>query len=276
MGPLAKFLRPFGVNVAPLLGVFLDDWSIATALVFYWTETLIACGLTVVRVAVHRKLTHKRGHYRVRSRQGRRQGGERRPDQFSRGGFLAAFTVSSLVLIGAQGLFLVLLLTAILPAEVDMPGVREGVVIMSAILLVGLLVDLSKMPSRSFALVKESAEGVLARTALIHLTILGGMLLISLVDQPPVFFGVFAVMKTVADLFDVIPLNGIRLHGIPQRKGGLPALTAPMEPPAWAAKMHARIEPGGDPRKSWQRHLEREAADAEADEEEFTPPASWS
>ncbi len=271
MGPLAKFLRPFGVNVAPLLGVFLDDWSIATALVFYWTETLIACGLTVVRVAVHRKLTHKRGHYRVRARQGRWQGGERRPDQLSRGGFLAAFTVSSLVLIGAQGLFLVLLLTAILPAEVDMPGVYEGVVIMSAILLVGLLVDLSKMRSRSFAWVKESAEGVLARTALIHLTILGGMLLISLIDQPPVFFGAFAVMKTMADLFDVIPLNGV-----PQREGSVPTPIAPMEPPAWAAKMHARIEPGGDPRKSWQRHLEREAADAEADEEEFTPPASWS
>jgi hypothetical protein len=98
---LRRLVPLVGINAVPLGGVFLADWSPATALSLYWWENLIGAALVALRIALHRALTRKRGHHRLQlglqvyvgateHGQGRR---ERKREDGEPGSFLGEFVL---------------------------------------------------------------------------------------------------------------------------------------------------------------------------------------
>ena len=139
-----------GVPV-PVIGVFFGDWSTATTLVVYWSETLLTAVSTGVRIAVHRKLTRKKGHYRdhweksppVKARPAKPR------QRFQT--FLSGFLTGSLILIFGLGLFLALLLATVLEQGIDRDAIESGMFWMAVAQGAGLAWDLIGIRERPFA-----------------------------------------------------------------------------------------------------------------------------
>src|SRR5437660_1381164 len=65
MRRLWRLLIAIGINAVIIWGVGWEGWSGATALTVYWFENLFGSILVAVRIAIHRWLTRKRGHFRA-------------------------------------------------------------------------------------------------------------------------------------------------------------------------------------------------------------------
>lgn len=52
------------INAVPLIGVLRYGWSANTVVLLYWWENFLTVAFTCVRIALHRRLTRKRGHWR--------------------------------------------------------------------------------------------------------------------------------------------------------------------------------------------------------------------
>ena len=63
MNRLGRLAQLVGLSTIPLAGVFWRDWSDATALAFYWCETVLVIVFVALRLILHRRRTNKRGHY---------------------------------------------------------------------------------------------------------------------------------------------------------------------------------------------------------------------
>lgn len=61
----ARLLQILGVNSIPAFGYFGAGWSPGTTLIVYWFENLLGSLFVAARIALHRRMTHKRGHYRA-------------------------------------------------------------------------------------------------------------------------------------------------------------------------------------------------------------------
>src|SRR3954470_24788495 len=55
------------VNAVPLYGIKYLGWSIGTVLLLYWVESVLVAVFTCARIALHRALTRKSGHWRTGS-----------------------------------------------------------------------------------------------------------------------------------------------------------------------------------------------------------------
>jgi hypothetical protein len=227
--PGARLAQVCVVNAVPLGGIFLDGWSTATALVVYWFETLLATAFTAARIAIHRKQTHKAGHYFGGSPSQRPQGtgGPRRLPSF-----LSQFVVGSLLLTVLLGLFLGLLLGTVLRGSTDLDAIRSGFLWMAVAQLVGFAWDLRQIGQQPFAWVQSIAKDVMGRIMLLHLGMLAGMFTMGWFGTPPAFFGAFALVKLAADLLAVAAT-------------GDSTGTEPEGPPRWVVRAPARLDPEG-------------------------------
>ncbi len=52
------------INAVPLVGVLRYEWSAINVLVLYWFENVLVAVCTCIRIAVHRRLTRKKGYWR--------------------------------------------------------------------------------------------------------------------------------------------------------------------------------------------------------------------
>jgi hypothetical protein len=52
------------INAVPLVGIRYFGWLATTVVILYWWENLLTAVFTCARIAVHRHLTRKRGHWR--------------------------------------------------------------------------------------------------------------------------------------------------------------------------------------------------------------------
>lgn len=250
---LARLAQALGINSVPMVGVFIGDWSTATTLVVYWSETLLAAVSTAVRIAVHRKLTRKKGHYRDEWEKSTPPIGAQPRQRFRT--FLSGFLAGGLILILGLGLFLALLLATVLEGSFDRDAIEHGVFWMAVAQCAALAWDLIGIRERPFAWVRDVANDVTGRVVLIHLGMLGGMFVLSwLGGEPAAFFGTFVVMKLAADLI-----------GLRARRRSDPA--PPKQPPAWAARFLARFNPGSDIETNWRAHLTRQQ-EIEAEDEQ--------
>lgn len=213
--PLARLAEVCAVNAVPLGGIFLADWSTATALVVYWFETLLATVFTAARIAIHRKLTRTEGHHFGASPTHPRPGTS---DRQSPRSFLSEFLIASLLLTALLGVFLGLLLGTVLSGSTDLGSVRSGFLWMSLAQLLGFVWDIGRIGRQPFAWVQRMAEEVMGRITLMHLAMLAGMFAMVWLGTPPAFFATFAVMKLVADLVAVTSTRdatGEELRGAP-------------------------------------------------------------
>lgn len=247
-GRFGRWASVLGINAVPVAGLALGGWSASTALALYWVENLVGGLLVAVRIALHRRLTGKRGHLRPQLGVQLTTGGRGREKEVQLG-FLAEFTLGAVGLTVAQGLFLALLL-GISPESDD---VRRGALGVAAFQLLGFGADLVGLRERPFAWVKARAELALGRVVLVHLAILGGFFLASWREGEDVAFLPFALLKTLADLAAFLPTR--RAAADPD---------AP--PPAWLAGTMERLRPG-DFAAHWVAS-KREAARLAAEDEE--------
>jgi len=252
---VAQFAVALVRNAIPVWGFFHADWTPATTLAVYWFETLIGSLLIALRMAIHRRLTHKRG-YEVEPATATitisNKGGPARPVKL---GYASGFLVGALGFTLVHGIFLAVLLGFVLPdaggGRVDPAAAREGVLAVAALLVLGFLVDLFGLRRRPFAWIKGMADAAFARIVIVHMTIIFGMFAVLLLHRARALFTIFLGLKFLAD---------VAAH-TPQWK--------PKEPPAWMSRALNRVPRGKgeeDFASYWKRTEGEEAARAAEDE----------
>jgi hypothetical protein len=278
MNRLVRFAQALGVNAIPLGGFFAAGWSPATTLAVYWCENVLGSLLIAARIALHWRMTGKRGHYQARLDQGSgstaRVGGRMgQRAAAGRGGdasaarraaaarpvprpgdtptFLTGFALVAFVFSFAQAIFLAFILWAILRLPVEREALENGVIGIAVMLSIGFLADLRGLRHWPFAALKEIAGLALGRVVLVHLSIIGGMALLAWWGEPRSFFGVFLVLKLLADLGSLLPRMDANLE----------------KPPGWLGWTMSWFGDRADFESYWSESHARERAEAAEDEQ---------
>lgn len=260
---LGGLLRVLGLNAVPVGGVMLAGWSTGTGLALYWCETLIGTATNALRIALHRRMTGKRGHYRGQLGVEINSGDSQPARRSARGktqwrSFLTEYLVGSLVFTFAHGLFLAIILGAFLkswPAKQDLLYGLAGIAVFQ---VGGLAFDLLSLREWPFARLKVQVQSAMGRVVLVHLAIIFGMALVFWLEKPGSFFWVFGGLKTLSDIGGLVGAKSGASAGV---------AASPAAPPKWAKRVVAKIAPGEDLDLYWQREREREAREAAEDEE---------
>ena len=165
-------------NAIPIYGVIRLHWSVANVLVLFWVENLLVAAFTCLRIAVHRALTRKRGHWRSG------QLGAESSDAVGRGAtLLGDYATIAFVFTFAHGVF-VLAITFILghnlPNEPNwhfsFDALRQGALLLAGVLAAGFLADLPGMRGRPFAWIRLVVQQRMGRVLVLHLAIIFGMM----------------------------------------------------------------------------------------------------
>jgi Family of unknown function (DUF6498) len=192
------------VNAIPVGGMIFKDWSPATGLTLYWCENLIGSLLIAIRIAIHRRLTHKRGHERLQINQVTTTTGGKRSYE-KKASYLGEFLTLSIAFTIAHGVFLAAFLAIALKIMPDWAQVFQGLKWMALVQVAGLVVDLTALRTWPFAQLKKRADYIMGRIVLVHIAIMGGMLLAAKSSRPDAFFAVFGFLKGLADISSLIP-----------------------------------------------------------------------
>lgn len=203
----SRLLQALGVNAVPAWGVLLGGWAPATGLFLFFADVVLGGALLAVRIAVHRAATGKRGHFRRHLGNAMKStvkvGG--RTTTVEPGTLLAEVVAHLVGSCSLQGVLLLVLVgwTAVPAADRERLPLALGV--MAAFQVVGLLLDLPGMRARPFLFVKDQAERFTGRVAMLHIVIILGFWFAASRGNPQALFGIFAVLKVLADLGALMP-----------------------------------------------------------------------
>lgn len=231
-----RILEALAVNAVPLWGLF-HGWSFGTLLLLYWCENLLNTVFVGVRIWLHRRLTHLRGHWRVEDSGSitfyyTTSGGRR--ENWKPKTFLQSFVVGNLGFALAHGVVLAFFVLGILhspPAETDL---RRGFFWLLAGMTMGLLLDARGIGRRPFAWVRTIAQAALGRALVVHLGILGGVAFVALTHRDASFFVVFIVLKILLDVGSALPVVALTPASLAAVRRTVLAAGKPGQPePAW-------------------------------------------
>lgn len=256
------------VNAVPVLGVLHHGWSVAGVLVLYWFENLLVAACTCVRIATHRRLTRKRGHWRD-SQLGVSSNGKP-----VRGGLLSEYATGSFVFTIGHGVFVAVIVFALGQEQsgesawgMSLQHIGFGALVVAAMLAVELAVDLATIGTRSYAWLQDQVRRRMGRVVVLHVVIIFGLGLVVLTGSPLGILYLLAGLKTLVELSGA--LAGEPVPGNASGDG------LPHEPPAWLLKFADRFgkAKGGAEafRAHWKKDRQDEHRQAERDEE--TRPA---
>lgn len=246
-------------HAIPIYGVLRLHWSVVNVLVLFWVENLLVAAFTCARIAVHRALTRKRGHWR-------RGQLATSSDAVGRGAtLLGEYATVAFAFTLAHGVF-VLLIAFIVghnqpnePAWQFSPGaLRQGVLLLSGVFAAGFLADLPGMRQRPFAWIHLVVRQRLGRVLVLHLAIIFGMMAMAATESA---LGLLFVLIGLKALWE------LAMTGTPAPMGDLP--------PAWALRLGERFgkDKGGAEgfARDWKR--DAQASRRRAAEDEETMPA---
>lgn len=265
---LIACLMVLAVNAVPVVGVLEHGWSIASVLVLYWFENVLIAVCTCIRIAVHRRLTRKRGHWRD-SQLGISSNGKP-----VRGGLLTEYAIGAFVFTFAHGVFVAVIVFALGSEYQEEPmwhfslqQAAFGALVIAAMLALDLVVELATIRSRSYAWMQDQARRRMGRVVILHLVIIFGMLAVAMTDSPLGIFYLLVGLKTLSEL-------GSAAAG--EAGGDAAAVgTVPDEPPRWVLRMADTLgkQKGGAEafREHWKKDRLAERQQAHDDEE--TRPA---
>jgi len=188
------------VNAVPLYGVKQLGWSASTVVVLYWFENLLIAFFTCARIALHRKLTRKRGHWRTG------QLGTKVGDKPSTAGLLGEYATMAFVFTLAHGIFVwgFVAIAADHSSEAIWQFSRmqfmQGAQWMALALFADLLVDAASMRRRSFAWIRSYVDKRMGRVLVMHFVIIIGMGAMMFTESPYAMLYVFIGLKTLWDL----------------------------------------------------------------------------
>ncbi|WP_406697287.1 DUF6498-containing protein [Singulisphaera sp. Ch08] len=188
------------LNAIPAGGVVFRGWTPATALTLYWSENLVAVLLIGLRIAIHRRLTRRRGHYPLQVSTKNLKG--RSSPQPT---YLAEFLTVSLAFTLVHGIFLAAILTMVAKVSPDPTQVFQGLRWMIAAQVGSFVLDLFGLRHWPFADLKQSADRIMGRVLLIQLAFIGGMFFAAFSSHPEAVFAVFGFLKTLSDVTSRIP-----------------------------------------------------------------------
>lgn len=204
MYQFVRLAQLIGLNAVPGIGFISLHWTRGTILALYWIETLLGSLLVAMRIDLHRRLTHKRGHYVTKKSQTVtiESGGRKRNVGTIFGGFVAVafpFTIG-------EGIFLAFILSR-LPEEdaVDFATLRFGVRLISVLLAAGFLIDLIGLRDRSFFWLHRVTNAMLARVWVLFFVVFLGIWVLSFFDAPRFVLLFFIAFKTFMDIAGELP-----------------------------------------------------------------------
>jgi hypothetical protein len=232
---LARILLVIALNAVPIWGFRGEGWSPGTVLALYWVQTVISIPLVAGLIVLHRRMTHKRGHY----------------------GYLSQFLLMSTVFALAHGLFLAFMLGIVwrnAAGAVDRADLSEGLGIMAALMALGFVGELVNLRRQPFSWIRFRADSLMRRVVVVHLAIIFGMGLAALIspESPIAFFSVFLFLKLLVDVFSELP----------QR------YPDPDKPPRWIGWLYRHSEKGKalDYPAEWRRIVAQQKAGFADDE----------
>ena len=242
------------VNAVPLYGVRELGWSASTVVVLYWFENLLTVFFTCARIALHRTLTRKRGHWRAG------QLGTKVNDKPSTAGLLGEYATMAFVFTLAHGIFVGAFVLIGGQDHGDDPRWAfsraqfvQGAQWMALALVADFTVDAATMRGRSFAWLKAYVGARMGRVIIMHLAIIFGMWGMMATESP---FAVLYVLIGLKTLWDLVASGS----GVKQ---------LPDEPPAWALKVGAQQHgrSAAEQRAWWTREVEAQKRAAIEDEQ---------
>ena len=252
--PVMRVLVLLGLNMVPIWGFTEQQWSPGTALALYWMQSAFSIPITAVLIVMHRRATHKWGHYNATSATSVNAG----PAVTKRSTFLAGFLWMSIPFVVAHAIFLAFILGVVwkdAAGGVDREDLRVGTVAMLNIMALGFALDTFRLGQRPFAWIRHRSETLMQRTLVVHLAIVFGMGVAAFADNDAAaFFGVFLALKLLVDL-----------------AGELPQWD-PKEPPGWIVWLANRLGDGKtDIHADWKLRRAGQKAGFEADERSVDP-----
>jgi hypothetical protein len=187
-------------NGVPLYGVKLLGWSATTVLGLFWLENLLTAIFTCVRIAVHRQLTRKRGHWRPG------QLGLLINGKPSRSGLLGEYATMAFVFTLAHGVFVGMIIVVIGNEheeaiwQFSAAQFRQGAGWIALTLALNLVADLAGIKSRSYAELKAYVQVRMGRIFVLHLTIILGMFAMLATKSPFAILYMLIAFKTLWEL----------------------------------------------------------------------------
>lgn len=185
---LIRFAETLGVNSLPVVGLVAGDWSWSTALGVYWFENLIAAALVALRLLLHRRW--------------RAALDERLPKELKTPGHFFTLT---LVFNLAHGLFLGMVVLLVLKSAPDVVALEQAFYVLLAMQGLAFGFDLWTLEQWPGDRVSALAGHLLGRVVLVHLSIIAGMVAFAVFEEAWTFFAVFAGLKGLSDVAQLLP-----------------------------------------------------------------------
>jgi len=201
---LVRLAQLIGLNAVPGFGFFALHWTTGTVIAIYWCETLLGSILVAIRIDLHRRLTHKRGHYVTREARAILVNMGNQTKKV--GTILSSFLITSLVFTLAEGVFLAVLLGQLPESEaVDPDTLRFGLTLTISFLIAGFAIDLLVIRQRPFFWIHRLAGGMLGRVMILFFVVYIGMAALIFLNAPRATVIVFMVLKTFIDIASELP-----------------------------------------------------------------------
>lgn len=210
------------LNLVPAFGWFFQEWSPGTTLAVYWFENFAIVLFITMQIVIHRRFNRVRGHFAYLPPAGVKTNART---------YLGAYFSTALAFVAGHALFLALFLLFFFPKKfgsfsgIDWQGFSRGAGMALLFLTINFLLSIPQLQQGPFRWLEEAGQRSQSRIILLQLVIIGGMFIVLSTNSPRGLFGIFIVLKALADLSDFIPFF------------------APQAPPSWMSPLWDKLKP---------------------------------